>query len=185
MFGEIEFALRRKLCDKEYAQGYAESFLNAYIATQIKVIREQREMTQAKLGSMIGTTQGGVSRYENVDYSSWNVKSLIKMARAFDVRLKVSFEPFGTLPDEVVRFDRQSLERVERDEDPGLTAVPPSPLAAHDSRGGNVVPINIYKILSGTADGNNNPAMPSAEEAPDYSAAYAELAAGGGSQSWR
>jgi transcriptional regulator with XRE-family HTH domain len=120
MLGEIENSLRINLCDKEYAEGYAESFLNAYIATQIKVLREQRQMTQASLGSMIGTTQAGVSRYENVDYSSWNIRSLIKMARAFDVRLRVSFEPFGTLPGEVIWFERKTLERVSRDEDPGL-----------------------------------------------------------------
>jgi transcriptional regulator with XRE-family HTH domain len=117
---DIESALRTELRDPEYSEGYAESFLNSYIATQIKVIREQRTMTQAELGSHIGTTQAGVSRYENVNYSSWNIKTLIRLARAFHVRLKVSFEPFGTLPEEAVRFDRKTLERVSREEDPGL-----------------------------------------------------------------
>jgi transcriptional regulator with XRE-family HTH domain len=107
--------------DKEYAQGYAESFLNAFVATQIKVIREQRNMTQAGLAAAIGTTQTGISRIENVNYSSWSIRTLIKLARAFDVRLKVSFEPFGTLPDEVIRFDRRFLERVKRVYDPGLS----------------------------------------------------------------
>jgi transcriptional regulator with XRE-family HTH domain len=182
---DIERALRTELRDPEYSEGYAESFLNAYVATQIKVIREQREMTQAQVAEAIGTTQAGISRIENVNYSSWSIRTLIKLARAFGVRLKVSFEPFGTLPDEVMAFNRDALQRVKREEDPLLTALPPSPLAANDSRGGNLVPINIYKILGGTADGNKKPAMPSAEEAPDYSVAYAEFAAGGGSQPWR
>jgi len=47
---DFEGTLRMELRDKEYSEGYAESFLNSYIATQIKVIREQREMTQAELG---------------------------------------------------------------------------------------------------------------------------------------
>lgn len=120
MFGDIEYALRKHLQDREYAEEYAESFLHAYVATQIKVIREQRAMTQAELGNRIGTTQAGVSRYEDVNYSSWSLRTLIKIARAFDVRLQVSFESFGTLPDEVIRFERKALERVSRAEDPGL-----------------------------------------------------------------
>jgi transcriptional regulator with XRE-family HTH domain len=120
MNGEMVNSLRRQLRDREYSEGYAESFLNSFVATQIKVIREQRGMTQAALGECIGTTQAGVSRYENVNYSSWSIKTLIKLARAFQVRLKVSFEPFGTLPEEAARFDRKGLERVSRDQDPDL-----------------------------------------------------------------
>ena len=121
---DIERALRTELRDPEYSEGYAESFLNAYVATQIKVIREQRVMTQAQLADAIGTTQAGISRIENVNYSSWSVRTLLKLARAFGVRLKVSFEPFGTLPDEVIAFNRRALQRVKREEDPGLVDEP-------------------------------------------------------------
>jgi transcriptional regulator with XRE-family HTH domain len=120
MFGDIEYALRKNFRDREYAEEYAKSFLNAYVATQIKVIREQRGLTQAELGDHIGTTQTGVSRYEDVNYSSWSLRTLMKIARAFDVRLRVSFEPYGTLPQEVVRFDREALERESREQDSGL-----------------------------------------------------------------
>ena len=34
-------ALRLELSDPEYSEGYAESFLNSFIATQIKVLREK------------------------------------------------------------------------------------------------------------------------------------------------
>jgi transcriptional regulator with XRE-family HTH domain len=121
---DIESSLRAELRDPEYSEGYAESFLNAYVATQIKVIREQRGMTQADLANKIGTTQAGISRIENVDYSSWSIRTLIKLARAFGVRLKVSFEQFGTLPEEVIRFNRNTLQRVTRDEDLGLIELP-------------------------------------------------------------
>jgi transcriptional regulator with XRE-family HTH domain len=168
---DIENALRVELRDPEYSEGYAESFLNSYVATQIKVIREQRKMTQAELGRYIGTTQAGVSRYENVNYSAWSIKTLIKFARAFHVRLKVSFEPFGTLPEEASQFNRESLERVEREEDPGLEdKIVICPLAANQARGGNVVSIDSQKLLAasgsrkdvknplqdGLADGGNN-----------------------------
>jgi transcriptional regulator with XRE-family HTH domain len=117
----ISDALRVELCDPEYSEGYSESFLNSYIATQIKVIREQRKMKQADLAREIGTTQTAISRIENVNYSSWNIRTLKKLARAFKVRLMVSFETYGTLPDEVARFTRDALQRAEREKDPGLT----------------------------------------------------------------
>ena len=138
MRDDTENALRTELRDPDYSEGYAESFLNSYIATQIKVIREQRKLTQAQLSREIGTTQAGISRIEDVNYSSWSVKTLIKLARAFHVRLKVSFEPFGTLPSEVVRFDRDSLERVPREEDPNLEDGSDT-LAFYMSRGENLI----------------------------------------------
>lgn len=117
---DISDALRVELRDPKYSEGYAESFLNSYIATQIKVIREQRQMKQADLAREVGTTQTAISRIENVNYSSWNIKTLKKLARAFRVRLMVSFETYGTLPDEVGRFTQDALQRAEREKDPGL-----------------------------------------------------------------
>jgi transcriptional regulator with XRE-family HTH domain len=142
---DIEVALRKELCDAEYSEGYSESFLNTYIATQIKVIREQRKMTQTDLAGLIGTTQAGVSRYENVNYSSWNVKTLTKLARAFGVWLKVSFEPFGDLPKEVIQFSRQSLERVKREDDPGLSAMSIHMTPMYYEEGPNVIAIDSRK----------------------------------------
>jgi transcriptional regulator with XRE-family HTH domain len=117
---DISEALRSELRDPEYSEGYAESFLNSYIATQIKVMREQRKMKQFDLAKEMGTTQTAISRIENVNYSSWNIKTLKKLARAFRVRLRVSFETYGTLPDEVGKFTRESLQRAAREDDPGL-----------------------------------------------------------------
>jgi ribosome-binding protein aMBF1 (putative translation factor) len=107
----ISNALRTELRDQEYSEGYAESFLNSYVATQIKVIREQRGMKQADLAHEMGTTQTAISRIENVNYSSWNIRTLKKLARAFGVRLKVSFETYGTLPEEVEGFGSDTLQR--------------------------------------------------------------------------
>jgi transcriptional regulator with XRE-family HTH domain len=149
-------SLRQELrSDAEYADSYDASFLNAFIATQIKVIREQRGMTQGQLAATVGTTQGGISRVENVNYSSWNVRTLRKLARAFDVRLKVSFEPYGTLPLDVVHFDRQHLERVPRTEDLGLLP-DTSPLPSENPQ--MVTDIGMWKAIQGS--GRNSPAEP-------------------------
>ena len=80
-------------------------------------------MKQADLAQEMGTTQTAISRIENTNYSSWNIKTLKRLARAFHVRLMVSFETYGTLPDEVTRFTRESLERASRESDPRLADV--------------------------------------------------------------
>lgn len=114
--------LRRDLlADQDFRQAYAESFLNTFVAAQIKALREMRGMTQADLAEAIGTKQAGVSRLENVNYSAWKTETLRKIARALKVRLRISFETFGTLIDEVKAFSRESLQRVEPQSDPKLT----------------------------------------------------------------
>ena len=114
--------LREELKDTEYSEGYAESFLDSYIATQIKVLREQSGLSQQGLADILGSRQGVVSRIENANYSKWSISTLKKLARAFRVRLKVSFETYGSLLADVSEFSRQSLERAPREKDPLLNA---------------------------------------------------------------
>jgi len=97
--------------DREYRASYAESFMNSWIAAQIKVIREQRGLTQTELADLIGTKQAGISRLENVNHLGWKVQTLARIARAFDLRLKISFEEFGSLPEEIDNCGRSYLER--------------------------------------------------------------------------
>jgi len=110
--------LKEQFSDKEYRYGFAEAFLNSYIAAQIKILREQQQMTQTQLAEKIGTKQAGISRLENVNHTAWKVETLTRLARAFELRLRISFEEFGTLPDEVNNFGKESLERAPFDEDP-------------------------------------------------------------------
>jgi transcriptional regulator with XRE-family HTH domain len=106
--------------DGEFAEEYAESFLDTSVATQIKVLREDSKMSQKQLGEAIGTTQTAISRIENVNYSARSISTLKKLARAFKVRLHVSFETYGSLIGDVERFNRQRLGRAPRDKDPVL-----------------------------------------------------------------
>jgi transcriptional regulator with XRE-family HTH domain len=103
---------------EEARYSYAETFLNAFVSAQIKTLREDRELSQEEAAELIGTKQSGISRLESVNYSSWKVDTLRKIARAFGVRLRISFEEFGTLPEEVARFNRESLGRHPFHKDP-------------------------------------------------------------------
>jgi transcriptional regulator with XRE-family HTH domain len=92
--------------------------LNIAIATQIKVLREQREWRQEDLAEEAEMTQPMVSRYENVNYSSWSINTLKKFALAYDVWLDVRFRPFGELVRTTEEFGREALQVPKFDDDP-------------------------------------------------------------------
>jgi len=109
---------------EEYRYAYAEEHLNTTIALQIRALRDQRKMKQAELAEAIGTKQPGVARLENVNYSRWNIETLKKVARALGVRVKVTFETFGTLLEEDATFSREALERPKFEDDPAFKGEP-------------------------------------------------------------
>jgi transcriptional regulator with XRE-family HTH domain len=106
------------LKDEDYRYAYDEEFANSRMATQIKVIREQREeMTQARLAEKAGMRQSRISALENVDYSAWSISTLRRLARALGVRLTFKFESWGELLSEVEEFSREALQRPDFEHD--------------------------------------------------------------------
>jgi len=103
--------LKKAFKDKDYRHGYADEFLNSSIATQIKVLREQRGWSQKELANRAQMKQPRISVMENVNYSSWSINILRKLAEAFDLTLFVSFESFGKRLTDIERFNRENLER--------------------------------------------------------------------------
>jgi len=117
---QLSLRLRNEFQDKEYAHAFVDSFLNASIATQIKVLREQREWTQKKLASEAEMEQPRISVLEDVNYDKWSISTLKKLAEAFDVTLSVSFETFTDNINDITGFSRESLERLSREDDLNL-----------------------------------------------------------------
>lgn len=103
---------------KDYRHAYADESINATIATQIKVCREQRDLTQEALARDAGMNQSMICRYENVNYSSWSIKTLKKLAEAFDVFLDVRFRSFRYLVESTEIFNRETLQVPAFTEDP-------------------------------------------------------------------
>ncbi len=97
--------------DKDYRETYVEAFLNSYIAAQIRALRESRQLSQTALAELIGTKQPGVSKLEDVNYYSWNINTLKKLAKAFDVALVVKFVSFGESLSEINNFSVSSLAK--------------------------------------------------------------------------
>jgi transcriptional regulator with XRE-family HTH domain len=114
-------SLRQEFLDnrdyKSYRHAYADESLNIAIATQIKVLREMREWKQGDLARHAEMTQPMISRYENVNYSSWSLNTLKKLALAFDVWLDVRFRSFGELVRTTEEFSRESLQVPKFDDD--------------------------------------------------------------------
>ena len=104
--------------EKDYRHGYAEESLDISIGTQIKVLREQRVWRQEDLAREAGMKQPMVSRYESVNYSSWSINTLKKLARAYDVWLDIRFRSFGDLVTTTENFSRKSLQVPKFADDP-------------------------------------------------------------------
>jgi transcriptional regulator with XRE-family HTH domain len=140
--------LRTEFQDEEYRYGYAESFLNTKLAAQIKTLREQRGKTQVEIAMKMGIKQPGYRRFEDVNHSVWKTDSLWSIARALGVRLDISFEAFGTLPDEKRRLSKEFLQRPGFEDDPAFkeqTTERQEPQAA----------ANVNLARAGAAEGNS------------------------------
>lgn len=109
---ELVKTLASEFKDKEYAHAYLEEFSNMEIAAQIKALREQRGLTQKQLAELAGMKQERVSTQEDVNYDAWTAKTLRKLARAFDVDIKISFE---TVTSRILDIDKLSKKELERD----------------------------------------------------------------------
>jgi len=98
--------------DEEYRHSYAEECLNTMIATQIKVLREQRELTQDELAVKTGMRQPRIPLLEDSNYSNWTLNTLKRFAKAFDLALSVKFETFSKVVTDFENMSREALQRV-------------------------------------------------------------------------
>jgi len=110
--------------DEEARYVYADSFVNAHTAAQIKALREQRDMSQQELAEKIGTKQSGISRLENINYDSWKIDTLRRIAKAYGLWLDIEFREFSELPGRIRGFNRESLRKRGFSEDPAFHVSP-------------------------------------------------------------
>lgn len=116
----------KELKDEESRYAYADAVTNAFLAGQIKALQEERDLTQEQLAALIGTKQSGISRWLNTGFSTCKIETLRKFAKAYGVRLRISFEDFGSLPDDLRRFDAKHLAPPRFEEDPAFGLASPN-----------------------------------------------------------
>jgi len=112
--------LKTELSSEDARYAYADSVTNAFLTSQINELREARDLTQEQLAELVGTKQPGISRWQSSGYSSCKVESLRKFAKAFGVRLRISFEEFGTLPSDVRGFTKERMAPRRFEDDPAF-----------------------------------------------------------------
>ena len=123
--------LRRDLLDKAYREQYATSTLIENVSAQVQALRRQRGLTQGDLATMIGTKQPRISYIEVPPEAdnppNWEVDTLDRIAHALGTRLKISFETYGSLVEELDALTSDSLRRVDFENDPVLFPRPEMP----------------------------------------------------------
>lgn len=114
---EREF-LKSELQAQEARHDYAGHFLCSSLAFQIKALRLQRGWSQKDLARYAGLKQSQISAMEQADHASWTIRTLRKLAEAFDLALNVRFESFGWLLEDALATGRDALERPSFEDDP-------------------------------------------------------------------
>lgn len=139
--------LLRLFQEKAYRRAYVESFLNTSIAAQIKANREKRGLSQAQLADLAGMKQSRISTMENVNYESWSIRTLKRLAEAFDLVLVVRFESFGGTVGDIVNLNRENLERPSFEKDP-VFAISKADLMAPSTSGATVVNLKDRRLVT-------------------------------------
>jgi transcriptional regulator with XRE-family HTH domain len=115
---ELVDKLRSEFQNEDYRHSYAEECVNTMIATQIKVLREERTLTQSSLAQKAEMAQPRLSVMESADYSNWSVNTLKRLARAFDLALSVKFEAFSEVILDFEEMSKDTLSRPSFKDDP-------------------------------------------------------------------
>ena len=79
------------LNDQGDREAYLESCLEQDVAWQIRLNREEREMSQTELATLVGTKQSSIARAEDTTYGKHSLAMLVKIAHAFRCALLVRF----------------------------------------------------------------------------------------------
>lgn len=90
-------SLLGQLKDKVFRSHFVSAQVRRLVTTQIRKLRESRNLTQGELGKLAGMKPNAISRLENPDYGDFTVNTLLRIAAAFDVGLIVRFAPFSEL----------------------------------------------------------------------------------------
>ncbi len=108
-----------ELRDKEYRDAFAIEHIDTGIPFQIRALREQEERgwTQEELGNRAGMAQESISRIEDPNYGKLTLKTLKRLASAFDVALMVRFVPFSELVEWELKLSPDSLKASSFEDD--------------------------------------------------------------------
>ncbi len=117
----IREGMRRNFADPEYRHAYADEQWKTRLSSQLYYLRIQRGWSKTELAERSGLSEATIMRLESGNFERWSSKTLKRLAEAFDLRLTVSFESFGTLIREMTKCAPRHLRRPSFDDDPEFT----------------------------------------------------------------
>lgn len=103
------------LHDPQYAHTYLAELQDITISAQICALREDREWSQQELAQRSNIAQSRISLFEGAEYNGYSLATLRKLAKAFDVGLRVRFAPYYACVRELENSNRDRLSVVSRE----------------------------------------------------------------------
>ena len=85
--------LEKELKNPTFKKHYEEELVMASVAIKIAALRRKQQLTQKALAKKIHTTQQTISKWENDNYENIEIRSLQKIAKALNARLKIEIIP--------------------------------------------------------------------------------------------
>jgi transcriptional regulator with XRE-family HTH domain len=82
---------------KAYREAFVGSVVKRILPLQIRVLRKQRNWSQAQLAKASNLTQGVISRAEDPDYGNLTINTLVRIGAGFDCAFVGRFVPFSEL----------------------------------------------------------------------------------------
>lgn len=109
-----------ELQDKATRDAFVSSQISIPIAFQISALRQQRGWTQKQLAEKAGMLQPRINTLERPSGSEPNLRTLKRLASAFDVALIVRFASFSEVLKWAEEFSPDTFEVPSFDKDPGF-----------------------------------------------------------------
>jgi len=81
----------KKMENPKFRAIYEEVAAEMNIGEQIAKLRHQAKMSQSELAKKVSTSRTAIARYESGYYSRYNLSTLIRIARALNKRLKITY----------------------------------------------------------------------------------------------
>jgi len=85
--------LEAQLKNPEFRKAYDELEDEYQLATQIIQFRIDRNLTQAQLARLVGTSQPAIARLESGNHRNLTLAFLFRVAKALDLRAELRFHP--------------------------------------------------------------------------------------------
>ena len=114
------YSLYKRLHDPTFRRAFVSSRIAQTTSTQIRVMRQKREMSQQDLAKELDTSQNAVYRLENPKAHKPNISTLEKIADFFGVGLIVRFAPLSEIVDWTLEMSPASMDVPAFDQDPGF-----------------------------------------------------------------